>query len=266
VHEQPTQLVHRRRPAGLVLRQRDEPSAPVGRRLVQVGVEQEGHEAVADLDLALGERDRSSGVEQPDRTVAAERAVRPEAREHGGRVDVVVREQPRHQPRAGELPRDIVVEVGEEPAVARAQLRRRAEPEHGRLELAEPEGRRCLVEARVEAVAARARERHRQVVRDVEAAERVDRVRIGARNGLDRRPDAGVESVEAKALAVRRGHGSRRRRPAPEARLAAIPATGPWSARRAAARRAPARGRAGARRRSRTGGTRLGRSRRPCRS
>ena len=125
--------------------------------------------------------------------------VRSKQRQHVGRVRrPSSASRPRDQPRARQLAGHVVVEVGEEPAVARAQLRRgaerRAPPPRARRARAAPAAREARVERRRRL---RAGERERQLVGDVEAAERVGRVRVACRDRLDRRADARVERARS---------------------------------------------------------------------
>ena len=88
----------------------------------------------------------------------------------------------------GQPARDVVVQVGEQAAVAGVQLRRGAEAEHGGVERVEPEPRARLGEPGVRVVGPRVGgERQRLVVGDVQPAQRVAGVRIPrprARRGL----------------------------------------------------------------------------------
>ena len=110
-----------------------------------------------------------------------------EAGEHVGGVTPSPDEQLAEQARAGEPARDVVVQVGEQAAVAGVQLGRGAEAEHRGVERVEPEprARRRRAGRRRPAPRASAASDERLVVGDVEAAERVAGVRVAGRGALD---------------------------------------------------------------------------------
>src|SRR5262249_398617 len=84
-------------------------------------------------------------------------------------------------------------------AVARAEMRRRADTEDRRLLPGEPEQARGVGQARVERVLGLlACKRARGLVRDVEAAEGGGRVRIGRGHGVDRLADARGQLAQAR--------------------------------------------------------------------
>ena len=92
-----------------------------------------------ELDRALGERRLRVAAERGSRPArAAARRARSASITSAGR-DAVARQQVADEPRAGELARDVVLQVGVQAAVARVELRRRADREHGGVEQVEPE-------------------------------------------------------------------------------------------------------------------------------
>ena len=153
----------------------------------------------------------ASGVcASPCSRIAPLRAQRRRALErhhHVGRGDAVAGQQVADEPRARELARDVVVQVRVQPAVARVELRRGADREHRRVEQVEPERRRGPAASRSSASDTESprAQLQRPVVGDVEAAERVGRVRVARRDALDRRHDAAVDEVEADGGGRRHG-------------------------------------------------------------
>ena len=111
--------------------------AQVGRRIGQVDAEQEAHEPLGGLRAALGQRHRGVAVGDAQRAARAQPAGAVEAREHVGRREAGALEQARDQPRAGQAPGEVVVQVAVQPPVARVQLGRRAQRQHAGLELAQ---------------------------------------------------------------------------------------------------------------------------------
>ncbi len=168
-----------------------------GGQLVHPGTEQVRGHPVGDLDRALGER-RLRVTEQAQRAGPAQRGVAVERRHDVRRRHALALEQVPDEPRARQLARDVVLQVRVQPAVARVELGRRADAEHGGVQQVEPErarrGPQPLVGAR-RGVALR--QPQRGLVRDVEAAERVARVRVRRRDALDRSDHAAVDEVEA---------------------------------------------------------------------
>ena len=123
--------------------------------------------------------------------------------------DAVAGEQVPDEPRARQLARHVVLQVGVEPPVARVELGRRADGEDGGVEQVEPERLRDVREPVVgvrDGVAAAQLER--AVVGDVEPAERVGRVRVVGRHPLDRRHHAAVDEVEADGRRTGRCHAA----------------------------------------------------------
>ena len=250
------------RPLKATARRRGSPSARCSAR-----AEQDAGEPVGDAHGALGERDRRVAVVEAQRAARAQRRVGGEAAQDVGAGHARRLEQLGHEPRRGVLAGDVVLQVGEQAAVARVELRRRAQPEHRGVERVEPEPGGHRRQAALDAlVGDAAGEGQRQLVGDVEAAERVRRVRVqagdllhrGRRCGRRARPKEtdwsaaeAMRDVVGFALHRVAGLGHRQR----AAR----------SARRAAARRGSARGRAGCRRRWCPASTRPRRSRRRCR-
>ena len=174
--------------------------------------EQEGGQRVGDLDGAVAERRRALALDQAQRARAPQRAAMPEAGEHVGGGDAVAHEQLGDQPRAREAARDVVVQVGEQPAVAGVQLRRRAEPEHRGVEGVQPEPRAGVGEPRVGVLRLRVRrEGERLVVGDVEPAQRVAGVRVPRGRALDVGSQPSVEEREADGRSglSRRARGRR---------------------------------------------------------
>ena len=248
--------------ARVVVGMRDHAQLAAGRRVVHADAEQVRREPVRELDRPLGERRLRVALE-PDRALRAQRRVALERHHHVGGRDALAGQQVADEPRARQLARDVVLEVGVQAAVARVELRRRADREHGGVEQVEPERRGDLREPVVgvgDRVAAAQLER--AVVGDVEAAERVGRVGVGRRDALDRGHHAAVDEVEADADRRARRHrvsGSDRRpsRPrAPSRRRAATRRAGRSRWRRAAGRRARARARSACRRTPSRGCTR----------
>ena len=192
--------------ARVVVGVRDQAQLAAGRRVVHPDAEQVRGEPVRQLDRPLGER-RLRVALQPDRALRAQRRVALERHHHVGGRDALARQQVADEPRARQLARDVVLQVRVQAAVARVELRRRADREHGGVEQVEPE-RRGHVREPVVGVGDRlaARQLERAVVGDVEAAERVGRVRVRRRDALDRRHHAAVDEVEADAdrSAIRR--------------------------------------------------------------
>ncbi len=121
--------------------QRDAAQRDRGAGLQQPGAgsEDERRQPVAELHRTVGEWHRLIGHEQPDRADRHEPRVGRKACEHVVWLDAVAGQKARHQPRAGQPPRDVVLQVGVQPAVARMQLRRRADRQHRRVECVEPE-------------------------------------------------------------------------------------------------------------------------------
>ena len=183
--------------AGVVRRERREPQPGRGRQLVQPRAEQVPGEPVGDLQGALGQR-RLGVAEQLDRAEPPQRAVDVEAAHHVGGADALALQQVADQPRARELAGDVVLEVGEQAAEARVELRRRAGGEHRGVEQVQPErgrdGLQPVVGARRGLAA---RELQRRLVGDVEAAERVGRVGVVGRDALHRGHHAVIDEVEA---------------------------------------------------------------------
>ncbi len=128
------------------------PQARLGRGRVQARAEQQRGEPVGHLDEAVGERPGGVSVEQPDRAGAAQRRGVGEAREDRVAGPALGGEQPRDQPRGGELARDVVVQVREQPPVAGAELGGRAHREHLGVELPERQRPRGGGDAAVELV------------------------------------------------------------------------------------------------------------------
>ncbi len=172
--------------------------AAVARGLVERGAEQERSQAVGGLELALGQRDR-----RRRRRAAARRRARAAGRRARSRRARRSRAAPwpassrADEARAGELPGHVVVQVGVEAAVARAQLRRGADREHRALQR-----RRDRASRRRRRAARRARrpplagEAQRLLVRDVEAAEGVERVRVAGGDALDGLANTGLQRCE----------------------------------------------------------------------
>ena len=197
--EEGLQLGDRRRAPRVVLGDGDGPQPAVTHRLVEAGAEQIGGQPVRQLEHPVCERELAPRLEQAHRARAPERRGVVEAVESLRRRDPRLRKQAADQPRRRQLPGHVVVEVGVEPAVLRAELRCGAERERGRLEVAQPEqpsGERDPV------VQLGARpgggELDRQVVGDVEAAKRIGRVRVGRGDRLDRGADPRVERLEVQ--------------------------------------------------------------------
>ena len=105
----------------------------------RAGAEQEGGEPIGDLDQPVRERRRRLGSRAGGSRRVPPAGRRGEAREHVGLRDAAAAEQRGRQPRARELPRHVVVQVGVEPAVARMQLGRAHSASASRLERVEPE-------------------------------------------------------------------------------------------------------------------------------
>ena len=121
--------------------------APPAGRLVHADAEQVGGEAVGDLDRALGERRLGVAARGGPRRALRSGPSRSKASHHVGRRDAVALEQVADEPRARQLARDVVLQVGVEAAVARVELRRGADGEHRGVEQVEPERGRRLGEA-----------------------------------------------------------------------------------------------------------------------
>ena len=115
--------------------------------------------------------------------------------------DALALQQVADEPRARELAGDVVLQVGEQAAEARVELRRRAGGEHRGVEQVQPERGRDGGEP---VVGARrglpARELQRGLVGDVEAAERVGRVGVVGGDPLHRGHHAAIDEVEADRL------------------------------------------------------------------
>ena len=125
--------------------------------------------------------------------------------------DAVAGEQVGDEPRAGEPARDVVVQVGEQAAVARVELGRGGEAEHGGVERVEPEPRGGVGEARVGVLRpAVGGERQRLLVGDVEAAERVAGVGVAGRGRSTwARMRASRKAKPTTGGCFRRGAGAR---------------------------------------------------------
>ena len=251
----------------------DPPQARPGRRAQVAGPEQEGHEPVGHLDGPVGERRQGVHGHQTDRATAREATARLKAGQDIGRVDPLARQQLGGEARTGQPPGDVVLEVGVQAAVAGLQLRRDAQRQHRAVERVEAEPRHRLVESRARSRRPRlGGQRHRLLIGDVEAAERVVGVVAGRHGSLHRGLDAALEKLKP----VQRGPGRRHtpvpvsrcpgRRPRPRVRACrpvARRSAARCSAPPAAARRAPTRGRAARALRLSRAGTR--RPRRRCR-
>ena len=137
--DQRPELGDRRGPAGVVFGERHRPETPVARRLVQPTREKVGGEPVGDLQQPVGHRKLAPRLEQPDGAGAAKRSLVVEAVESLRRRDPRVGQKPGDEPGARELPGHVVVQVGVEAAVVRAELRRGAERQSRRFDVAQPE-------------------------------------------------------------------------------------------------------------------------------
>ena len=130
------------RPAELIPRRRARPRCG-GRAGCRRGRRRAGsRQALGGLRAALGERHRRVAVGDAERAARAQARRAVEAREHVRGGEARALEQARDQPRARQAPREVVVQIAEQPAVARVQLGRRAEREHAALDGAQPEQRR----------------------------------------------------------------------------------------------------------------------------
>ena len=120
---------------------RHDAQSRAGAIAVQARAEQEARQARAELHGTLGQRHDRLAVEQAQRAVAAQRRVHGEAAQDVGGGDARALQQLADETRRRELTRDVVLQVGEQPAVARAQLGRGAEPEHRGVERVQPQAR-----------------------------------------------------------------------------------------------------------------------------
>jgi hypothetical protein len=125
-----------------------DPAQPrAGCRAAEVaGAEQEGDETVGDLDGTIGQRTGGVGADQPDRAAAGKAGGGFEARQHVGRVHPLSGQQLGRQPGAGQPAGDVVLKVGVQAAVARLQLRRRAQCQHRAVQCIQAEPRDGLIE------------------------------------------------------------------------------------------------------------------------
>ena len=127
----------------------DAPQPRPGDRAAQIArSQQEGGEAIGHLDRPVGQRRCRVGGDEADRAAAGQTGAGLEARQHVGRVHALPAQQVGRQPWAGQAAGDVVLEVGVETAVARLQLRCRAQGEHGAVKRVEAEPRHRLLETR----------------------------------------------------------------------------------------------------------------------
>ena len=187
---------HRLVAAGCVRGQRDHPQAGRLRGLVHPPAEQHRREPVGHLHRALGQR-RLRIAHQLQRAEPAQPSVGVERGHHVGRTQPFALEQLADEPRARQLARDVVLQVGVQAAVARVELGRRAYREHRGLQQIQAERLDRALQALVGVRRRLAvREPQRDLVGDVQAAERIARIRIRARDPLDRRHHAAVDEAE----------------------------------------------------------------------
>jgi hypothetical protein len=144
--------------------------------------------------------------------VPAQRAIAVERRHHVGGAQPVALEEVADEARAGQLARDVVLQVRVQAAEARVELRCGADGQHGGIEQVQAEragrGLEPVVGARRRVAAG---EPQRDLVGDVEAAERVARIRVARRDALDRAHHAAVDEVEGNGgRALPAGLGERR--------------------------------------------------------
>ena len=128
----------------------DEPVT--GRLSGEAGAQQVTRQAVIDLHESLDDRRGRLAVEQAHGADPAQRCVGGKPCEHGFRLPGVVGQQPGGEPRAREPPRDVIVQVAQQPAEPRVQLRRRAQGEHRDVEPFEAEQRAGRCDPVVDAV------------------------------------------------------------------------------------------------------------------
>ena len=184
----------------------DHPQAGRLRGLVHPPAEQHRRQPVGDLDRALGQR-RLRVAHQLQRAEPAQPSVGVERAHHVGRAQPFALEQLADEPRARQLARDVVLQVRVQAAVARVQLGRRAHRQHGGLEQIQPER---LDDALQALVGVRRRlavgEPQRDLVGDVQPAERIARIGIRAGDPLDRRHHAAVDEAERDRGLLRLRH------------------------------------------------------------
>ena len=143
----------------------------------------------------------ASGVcASPSSFSAPSRRSRPSASKApitSARAQALALEQLADEPRARQLARDVVLQVRVQAAVARVELGRRAHREHRGLQQVQPErlddGLQALVGVRRRLAV---REPQRDLVGDVQAAERIARIGIRPGDALDRRHHAAVDEAE----------------------------------------------------------------------
>ena len=178
--EQPAISAHGLVAPGLLGRQRDgaaaaRRSARRAARRARAGTRRAGRRP----SPPVAERRRAVGVDEAHRAVRGAAARVLEAGEHVGGGDAVAREQPRDEPRARQPARDVVVQVGEQAAVARVSSGAAQRPSTAVSSASSPRPRRRRRGGASASVApGRRGERERLVVGDVEPAKRVARVRV----------------------------------------------------------------------------------------
>ena len=162
--------------------------------------EDERRQPVGELHRAVGERHGRIGHEQTDRADRHEPGIWGKACEHVVRLDAVAGQEARDQPRTGQSPRDVVLQVGVQPAVARVEFGRRADRQHRRVERVEPQpvDRRRQGGVRVLGPEVSG-ERQRLVVGDVQPAQRIVLVVVDGGDGPHRRLHPLVQELKPAA-------------------------------------------------------------------
>ena len=162
--------------------------------------EDERRQAVCELGRAIGERHGRIGLEQPDRADRHESRIGGKARKHVVRLDTFAGQQTRDQARAREAPRDVVLQVGIQTAIAGMKLGRRAHRQHRGVERVEAQPIGRARQRRVRVLGPEVSGQHqRLVVGDVQPAERVVLVVVNRGDGAHRRLHPGVEELEPAA-------------------------------------------------------------------
>ena len=155
----------------------------------------------ASRSATLTGRSASGVCASPSSFRAPSRRSRPvgvEGAHHVGGREPFALEQLPDQPRARQLARDVVLQVRVQAPVARVELGRGADRQHRGLEQVEAErlARRCCRRSSASETTVALRQPQRDLVGDVEPAERVAGVGVRARDALDRRHHAAVDEAE----------------------------------------------------------------------